>query len=228
MISLESVEKMLRETVDDSDTGGQKPPPANLPPPLFDPTTPAGVRPAPAQSAPKPATVTPKPAPAGASRFRFADMILPDGTVDTAAVYRFGKVPEVPLSAELILQALANLPPDIPELARHAAIQITVNSLTQAAGIPVDSVVGDARVRRTRLMQFKDAWRGEKERDEQPLRQAVAELETLIAAKRAELESLCRQLEERETKSAVTSRDCDTRLSALQEVIDLMEAKTPG
>ncbi|MBC7809167.1 MAG: hypothetical protein H7145_23780 [Akkermansiaceae bacterium] len=215
MISLESVEKMLR------DTGGGaegKPPASDLPPPIFAPT--AAAHPTPP---PKPAQSDP----AGTSRFRFADLLRPDGAVDTEAVYRFGKVPEVKLSAELILQALANLPPDIPELARHAAIQITVNSLTQAAGIPVETVAEDARVRHTRLTQFHEALTAEWERENQPQRQTIVKLEELIAAKQAELEAVRAQLHEREAKSIVTHRDCETKLSALQEVIDMMEAKTP-
>ncbi|MBC8135172.1 MAG: hypothetical protein H8F28_04690 [Fibrella sp.] len=223
MISLESVEKMLGEAEGSAEIVDQQPPASDLPPPIFDPTEP-GRAVTPVAVTPAPSILKPS---AGASRFRFADMLHPDGTVDTEAVYRFGKVPEVKLSAELILQALANLPPDSPELARHAAIQITVNSLTQAAGIPVETVVGDARVRHTRLAQFQEALTAEWERENQPQRQTIVELEELIAAKQTELEAARIRLHEQESKVVVTHRDCEAKIAALQEVIDLMEAKTP-
>lgn len=219
MIPLESVEKMLGEAVGGPQAVTEKASPSALPPPLFDPTRPAGTTPVPPTTIPKAAGT--------ASRFRFADLLRLDGTVDTDAVYRFGKVPEVKLSAELILQALANLPPDIPEVARHAAIQVTVGSLTQAAGIPIETVVEDARVRHTRLTQFYEALTAEWERDNQPERQAIADLEALIAAKQAELEAVRARMKERTSQVDITHRDCEAKLAALQEVIDLMETRTP-
>lgn len=212
MIPLESVEEMLGEATEGEKTEEKKAVASAVPPPLSAPFIPA----------------TPAPVPTtGISRLHFSDMLRPDGTVDTEAVYRFGKVPDVKLSAELVLQALMSLPPDLPELARHAALQITVNSLTQAAGIPVETVISDAHVRHTRLSQFRDALRSEMNREQQPLLQSISELEALIAAKQNELVSARAELQGRESKSVVTYQDLDSKLSALQEVIDLMEAKPP-
>ncbi len=214
MISLDSVEKMLR------DTGGNDDHPLGndyIPPPVFDGTD---TKPAPRPVVAPPAV--PATQSATGSRFRFADMVRPDGSVDTDAVYRVGQIPTVPLSAELILQALANLPTDIPAATRHIALKITVNSLTQSAGIAVETVVADALLRHTRLSQFRDALEAEAKRECEPLRHSMQDIKREIAAKQAEVAALCGQIEAREEQAEKTYRDCGTQMARLTEVMDAL------
>ncbi len=159
-----------------------------------------------------------------APRFRFADLLHPDGTVDTDAVYRFGKVPPAKLSAEQLLQAMAKLPDALSDQDRQAMIAVMVKSLAHAAGIPVDSILADAWLRHTRLTQFQEALTSEFDHERQPLDQKVNDLESLIRAKEAELEAIRHELAERRTKAEPTHRDIGVKLSRLQEVIQLLES----
>ena len=217
MISLDSVEKMLRDTGDsDSRPLGND----YIPPPVFDGTS--------AKPAPRPvaATVTTAAKPEAkntSGAFRFADMVRADGTVDTDAVYRYGQVPSVQLSAELILQALSNLPADIPASARQIALKVTVGSLTQAAGIPVETVVADALLRHTRLSQFRDALAAEHERENEPLHRAAQALEDAIAAKQEELAAVGAALEARKAVLQKTHTDCEKQLTRLTEVLTTLQ-----
>ncbi|MBC8142471.1 MAG: hypothetical protein H7Y38_13635 [Armatimonadetes bacterium] len=223
MISLDSVEKMLRDTgEDDSRPLGND----YIPPPVFD-----GTDTKPAPRSPVLDVVTPSPPsvkaalhPATGSRFRYADMVRADGTVDTDAVYRYGQVPAVPLSAELLLQALGNLPADIPADARQIALKVTVNSLTQSAGIPVDTVIADASLRHTRLSQFRDALVAEAERECEPLQQEIQSTKNIIAAKQAEIIALCAEIEAKEEVSHRTVYDCSVQMARLSEVMDALQA----
>ena len=217
MISLDAVEKMLRDP-----TSETAPLLGNdyVPPLVFSAT---GTTPAPRpQAVPVAAPAAPRP-PAAPGAWRFADLLLPGGRIDTDAVYRYAQVPAVPLSAELLLQALANLPADIPERARPAALQVTVGSLTQAVGIAVESVIADARMRHTRLAQFWDALVAEQAREAETLHRAAIEIEQAIAAKNAELAALRADLLAMDAVADVTRRDCETRLAQLQEVIACLD-----
>lgn len=174
------------------------------------------------------ATPIPPPAPlvqtprAGGASFRFSDMLRADGTLDAATVYRYGQVPDVAISAEQILQALAKLPADVPESVRRAALKVTVNSLAQATGIPVDTVVADARLRHTRMTQFRDALTAEWERESRPLRETVAEIETQIATYKARLDAARAALEAREAAVLLAQSDCANHLRQLDGVIRLL------
>lgn len=215
MISLESVETMLR---DSTEGAASAPHPGNsyIPPPLFSGSAPVPV-------VPKPVAVAAPKTVKSASQFRFADLLHADGSIDTDAVYRYAQVPPVQLSAELLLKALAGLPPDIPRAARQTAIHVTVGSLTSAAGIPVSSVVADARLRHTRLEQFRDALLAEYVKDEEPVCAAITALEAEIVAKQAELTQTQFELAAQKTKQEAARQNCALLLSRLQEVVDCLE-----
>ena len=220
MISLESVESMLRES---DNAAAFAPPPGNsyIPPPLFSSSAPEAVT-SPPVAAPKPNIAATVPNAGGAARFRFADLLRADGTIDTDAVYRYAQIPVVPLSAELLLQALSNLPKGIPVAARRSAIQVTVGSLTSAAGIAVESVVADARLRHTRLEQFRDALLSEYAQDEAPICDAITAWEDEIAAKQAELAAMHADLAAVKAKRDAATRNCATLLGDLLEVVDCL------
>jgi len=203
-ISLESVEDMLEET---GLVAPSNPKPASLqgiPPPLG--TNPAQYRPpaaAPAQQAP------------AAKKFRFADLVQQDGTLDIKAVYRIGQVPDPPVSAEQILKALTALPPDLPVQARHMMVKVTATSIITAAKMSLETIVEDARLRHTRLKQYFDGLTEEQGREVNPLRQEIQELEAMLEAKRATLAA-------KEKAQKPLREECSRYLQGLEEVIEVL------
>jgi uncharacterized small protein (DUF1192 family) len=151
-----------------------------------------------------------------ATSLRLTDLVRDDGSVDIEGVYRLGRVPEVALSAELLLKALASLPKDVPPSARRAAVRVTATTLVQSVGAGAPhTVVQDALLRRKRLEQFLDGLEAEVGRVTGPLRGEVERLEAELAAKRAELA-------DREGVLNAARCSCGERITGLDEIVTLL------
>ncbi len=207
-ISLEDVETMLGET-----------PTVALP--ASPATTPPGVPPPLGASATNRVTPTPSaaPQPATPSRFRFGDLVLPDGRLDIERIYKIGRVPDLALSSERLLTAMSKLPPELPLQVRRTALKVTFTSIIQASGESIEVIIADAQLRHTRIQQFADGLIDEQEREMSPLRRDIQELEETLAARKAELIRL-------ETIAQPLRNECVEHIAGLDEVIAVLTSES--
>lgn len=112
----------------------------------------------------------------------------PAGQVDFATVYQTAGLPVVPFTAEQALDVIHSLPVELPIDARRATVQATLKAMGKAMGVSTEGVIADAGRKVAALSAYEDLLTHQTNSYIQTLESKIADLETLVAGHRAEIE----------------------------------------
>jgi hypothetical protein len=81
-----------------------------------------------------------------------------DGRLNFTSIYKLANLPEVPFTAEQVLEMLNALPGDLPLESRRAALAVTLKTLGRTNGASEDSVLADATRKVQALATFAESY----------------------------------------------------------------------
>lgn len=81
---------------------------------------------------------------------------LPSGALDFDAIYRSASLPQVPFSAEQVIDMMAQLPTELPLETRRQTLKVSINAMGKAIGATPESIVADASRKMAALAAYTD------------------------------------------------------------------------
>ncbi|MEZ0327392.1 MAG: aquaporin [Fimbriimonas sp.] len=144
--------------------------------------------------------------------------VAPDGRLNFSAIYRMGNLPEVPFTAEQVLQMVEALPGDLPMQSKRAAISVTLQTMARSTGASAETVLADASRKMQALASFAETYT---EQANQYILKTQHEIETM----EAEIERRQRGIEESTQKQSQMVEACQSEADRIEKVFDYFEER---
>jgi aquaporin Z len=176
------------------------------------------------QDPPRYLTYTPDPqpthyVPVGASSPTFTEPgITADGRINFTSIYRMANLPDVPFTAEQVLEMVNSLPADLPMESKRTAIRVTLQTMAKTTGASVDTVISDAKRKVQALASFAETYT---EQANQYIMKTQHEMETM----EAEIERRQRGIEEATSKQTQMVEACQSEADRIEKVFDFFDQR---
>lgn len=148
------------------------------------------------------------------------DTTAPNGDFNFQAIYESASLPQVPYTAEQILEMLSGLPADLPIDVRRQMVKAALNSMGKAIGATPETIVADASRKLAALAAYTEH-----------MAQLAAEYtgvaEKKIAALQAEIEETRRGMAATQQKVTSETERCTTESHRLDDVLEFFSLDVP-
>lgn len=85
-------------------------------------------------------------------------VVRPDGSISFQAIYQLASLPEVPFTAEQILELFQTLPADLPLESKRATVRLTLGAMAKNMGVSIDQLIADASRKLAALASFSESY----------------------------------------------------------------------
>lgn len=147
-------------------------------------------------------------------------VIRTDGSISFEAIYKLAQLPEVPFSAEQILDMLATLPPDLPLDTKRASIRVMLGAMAKNMGVTTEQIVTDASRKLAALAAYNESFAKQAEEYASRAELEIQGLEQQIAEKR-------RAIEGAKAKQTRMNSACVAEGDRLDDVLEFFSLDVP-
>lgn len=116
-------------------------------------------------------------------------VVGPDGTISYQAIYKMANLPEVPFTAEQILELFQTLPADLPLESKRATVRLTLGAMAKNMGVSTEQLVTDASRKLAALASFSETYSAQASEYIEKSTLDILQLEDQIKVKQAGIEA---------------------------------------
>lgn len=136
-----------------------------------------------------------------------------DGKVSFAALYRMASLPDVPMSAEQVLELLNSLPPELPIETKRATLKVTLGAMTKSTGATLESVIADTSRKLAALEAYEENFGKQADQYVELANAEIQKYEAQIAAKKSAIADAL-------AKKQMVATECNVESDRLDDILE--------